>query len=349
MTRASGARDARFQSAAIFAPDGMTLKKLVQPKLKALGWKSPGGWRGSEFRCMYFADPPKDYTPWQSPGGVLGPMSIRLESIVPAECDALIPAALDFIGEQPPGLKYNTLSVDGLLGGVTTIRTGDDGDRSMSITFFDTCESVLLPSPGVLEPWAGYSKCRFGPNPSDQTNEMSSWTVDELRKHLSQWPRYSMDVSGVSDSQFRVACEALKAELTGNARNACHAVGVHHTLCDEVFPLVRARVPGYFFTSFLGGYAKGFDPYVRPKAADDGYTVRYPLVTCERRHLDKNGRKDIKVDIVHRPQGDAYFDLQARTFNPPDDRFVRETLVDALATLDVDAEIWDGDPFLRWQ
>jgi hypothetical protein len=349
MTRVDGRSDARFRSAAIFAPDGMTLKKFVQPKLKALGWKSPGAWRGSEFRCTYFADPPKDFTPWQSPGGVLGPMSIRLQSVVPAGCAALIPPALDFIGEQPEGLKYNTLTVEGVRGGVTTIQTNDDGDKSLSISFFETCEEVVLPSPDVLEPWFGCSKCLIGPSRAQRTQEVTSWTVNKLREDLGHWPRFALGLSGIGKCQFRIACEALKQELIGKSKYALHAVGVHHTLCDEVFPLVRARVPGYFYTSFLGGYAKGFDPYVRPKAADDGHTVRYPLVTCERRHLDKDGWKDIKVDIVHRPQGDAYFDLQAAMYNPPGDKAVRETLVDALATLDVEAEIWDGDPFLRWQ
>lgn len=109
------------------------------------------------------------------------------------------------------------------------------------------------------------------------------------------------------------------------------------------------RIPGYFFTAFFGSYAKGFDPYARPAAADAGETVRYPLVTCERRRLNKDGEKDLEIDIVHRPQGDCYFDIQARSFNPPDDTVVRNTLSEAIALLDVKAEIWDGDPFLRWQ
>ncbi len=52
---------------------------------------------------------------------------------------------------------------------------------------------------------------------------------------------------------------------------------------------------------------------------------------------------------MHRPQGDCYFDIQALSFNPADDTVVRTTLAEAIALLDVKAEIWDGDPFLRWQ
>jgi hypothetical protein len=44
--------DPRFRSAAIFAADGVTLKKVVQPQLKPLGWKSAGGWRGFEHRMF---------------------------------------------------------------------------------------------------------------------------------------------------------------------------------------------------------------------------------------------------------------------------------------------------------
>ena len=76
---------------------------------------------------------------------------------------------------------------------------------------------------------------------------------------------------------------------------------------------------------------------------------RYPLVTCERRRRNKDGEKDLEIDIVHRPQGDCYFDIQALSFHPADDTVVRNTLAEAIALLDVKAEIWDGDPFLRWQ
>jgi hypothetical protein len=65
--------------------------------------------------------------------------------------------------------------------------------------------------------------------------------------------------------------------------------------------------------------------------------------------LNKDGEKDLEIDIVHRPQGDCYFDIQALSFNPADDNVVHNTLAEAIASLDVKAEIWDGDPFLRWQ
>ncbi len=39
----------------------------------------------------------------------------------------------------------------------------------------------------------------------------------------------------------------------------------------------------------------------------------------------------------------------AFSYDPPDDQFVHNTLAEAIASLDVKAEIWDGAPFFRWQ
>jgi hypothetical protein len=340
--------DPRFRSAAIFAADGKALKKVIQPKLKTLGWKSPGGWRALEHRMCRCAPPPVDFTPWTQPGGLIREIDIRAEVSAPGDCQATADAAIDFIGEQFDGLNRSSLRVGLQKGCAVNIGTEKEGGGFLTISFYEGCQSIWLPSAHLLEPWLGCVTCQYGNCPSRRTMEAGDWTIDGLRAILGAFPRYSVEFGGVNRKQFARACDALKREVAGKVTRAGHSVAIDYTRRDEVFPLVTQRVPGYLETAFFGGYAKDFDPYARPAAADAGETVRYPLVTCKRPHLNEDGEKDLDIDIVHRPQGDCYFDIQAFSYHPPDDQFVHNTLAEAIASLDVKAEIWDGDPFLRW-
>lgn len=297
-------------------------------------------------RC---APPPVDFTPWTQPGGLIRAIEIRAEVSEPGDCQVTADAAIDFIGEQFDGLNSNTLTAGVQADCAVSIGTEKDDGASMTISFYEGCQSVWLPSAHLLEPWLGCETCQYGNCPSRCTTEAGDWTIDGLRDILGAFPRYSVEFGGVNRKQLARACDALKREIAGKVTWLRHSVAIAYTRRDEVFPLVTQRVPGYLETAFYGGYAKEFDPYARPAAADAGETVRYPLVTCKRPHLNKDGEKDLDIDIVHRPQGDCYFDIQAFSYHPPDDQFVRNTLAEAIASLDVKAEIWDGDPFLRWQ
>ncbi len=340
--------DPRFRSAAIFAADGATLKKVIQPQLKPLGWKSAGGWRGFEHRRFWLTPPPRDFTPWTKPGGMMGPVSIRTEASSPPACENTARQAIHFVGETRPGLSRNGATL-GLQAGCN-LSVGKNGtdERYLTLSFHGDCRNVILPSAELLGPWLGSATCEYGVRYSECI-PYGPWTIDELRSRLAELPQYRVELRGISSEQFALACEAVKQEVAGKVKWIAHSVEIDHSKCGELFPLVTERIPGYLFTAFFGSYAKGFDPYARPAAADAGETVRYPLVTCERPRLDKDGKKDLDIDIVHRPQGDCYFDIQARSFHPADDTVVRNTLAEAIALLDVKAEIWDGDPFLRWQ
>lgn len=340
--------DPRFRSAAIFAADGATLKKVIRPQLKLLGWKSPGQWRGFENRFFRFAQPPRSFEPWANSSGMIGEVTLIASGQLPGDCEMTAQAAIDFVGDQPPGLNRNAVTFGHQQGcefGVGAINTGE---RYLSICIFEGCQHVFLPSSALLEPWLGCATCEYGARYSECV-PFPSWTIDDIRARLGGLPRYALRLGGVSREQFARACDALKREVAGKVTWVSHAVWFNHAACGELFPHVTQQVPGYTSTSFFGGYAKVFDPYARPAAADAGETVRYPLVACRRPHLNNDGEKDLSIDIVHRPQGDCYFDIQAFSYNPPDDQFVHNTLAEAIASLDVPAEIWDGDPFLRWQ
>jgi len=342
--------DPRFRSAAIFAADGVTLKKVVQPQLKPLGWKSAGGWRGFEHRMFQLTPPPRDFTPWTNPGGMMGPVSIRTEVNQSGDCQRTCCAALDFLSKYSAEVWRNAITFEVCGGPTVALGTDCSHEKYLTISFYDADRRhVAPPSAELLRPWVGSATCEYGVNPAERTTKLSSWTIDDLRSRLAELPLYSLRLGGISSEQFARACEAVKQEVAGKVKWISHSVEIQHSQCGEIFPLVTERIPGYFFTAFFGSYAKGFDPYARPAAADVGETVRYPLVTCERRRLNKDGEKDLDIDIVHRPQGDCYFDIQAGSFNPADDTVVHNTLAEAIALLDVKAEIWDGDPFLRWQ
>ncbi len=340
--------DPRFRSAAIFAADGATLKKVIQPQLKPLGWKSAGGWRGFEHRRFWLTPPPRDFAPWTNPGGMIGPVSIRTEVTRSGDCEKTRCAALDFLSKHSAESYENGISL-GVSGGPSVeLGTDSSHENYLTISFSDAGRNVFRPSTELLRPWLGSATCEYGVRYSERV-PCGPWSIDELRSRLAELPGYSLRLGGISREQFALACEAVKQEVTGKVKWISHSIKIDHSQCGENFPLVTERIPGYFFMAFFGGYAKGFDPYARPAAADAGETVRYPLVTCERRRLNKDGEKDLEIDIVHRPQGDCYFDIQALSFNPADDNVVRNTLAEAIASLDVKAEIWDGDPFLRWQ
>ncbi len=340
--------DSRFRSAAIFAADGTTLKKVIQPQLDPLGWKAAGNWRGFEHRRFWLTPPPRDFTPWTNPGGMIGPLSIRTDVNSRPDCENTAREAIHFVCEKPRGLSLNSATL-GLQTGCT-VSIGENGtdERYLTLIFHEDCRNVILPSPELLRPWLGCATCEYGVQYT-KCVPCGPWTIDELRSRLAELPQYSLELCGISSDHFALACEALKQDVTGKVEWVSHSVEIDHSQCGEVFPLVTKRIPGYLFTAFFGSYAKGFDPYARPAAADAGETVRYPLVACERRRVNKDGEKDLQIDIVHRPQGDCYFDIQARSFNPADDNVVRNTLAEAIALLEVKAEIWDGDPFVRWQ
>ena len=340
--------DPRFRSAAIFAANGATLKQVIQPQLRPLGWKSAGGWRGFEHRRFRLTPPPRDFTPWTNPGGMIGPVSIRTEVTRSGDCEKTRCAALDFLSKHSAESCENGISL-GVSGGPSVeLGTDSSHENYLTISFSDAGRNVFRPSTELLRPWLGSATCEYGLRYSERV-PCGPWSIDELRSRLAELPGYSLRLGGISREQFALACEAVKQEVTGKVKWISHSIKIDHSQCGENFPLVTERIPGYFFMAFFGGYAKGFDPYARPAAADAGETVRYPLVTCERRRLNKDGEKDLEIDIVHRPQGDCYFDIQALSFNPADDNVVRNTLAEAIASLDVKAEIWDGDPFLRWQ
>jgi hypothetical protein len=345
----ANSHDPRFRSAAIFAADGATLKKVIQPKLKPLGWKSAGGWRGFEHRKFRLTPPPRDFTPWTNPGGMIGPISIRTEVNQSGDCQKTCSAALDFLGKHSAGSYRNGVSLGVSGGPEVELGVNSKHEKYLWISILNGCEHVCLPSAALLDSCLGCTTCEYGVNPADMTTTLSSWTIDDLRSRLAELPLYSLRLGGISSEQCALACGAVKQEVAGKVKWISHSVEIEHSQCGEIFPLVTERIPVYFFTAFFGSYAKGFDPYARPAAADAGETVRYPLVTCERRRLNKDGEKDLEIDIVHRPQGDCYFDIQALSFNPADDNVVHNTLAEAIASLDVKAEIWDGDPFLRWQ
>jgi len=340
--------DPRFRSAAIFAADGKALKKVIQPKLKSLGWKSPGGWRAFEHRMYRYAPPPIDFGPWTQPEGMIAELSIRSEPQQASDCEETAGAALDFVGDQPARLNRNALKLASSEYSHIEIGAVDGGVNYMSLDSYDGGQDIVLPSPQLLSPWLSGATCEYGPRYTECVS-FESWGIEELRIRLAQLPRFTLKVSGISSAHFAIACDALKREVAGKVTRVSHSVAIDYKRRGEVFPLVTKRVPGYFETAFFGGYAKEFDPYARPAAADAGETVRYALVTCKRPHLNKDGEKDLDIDIVHRPEGDCYFDIQALSYDPPDDQFVHNTLAEAIASLDVKAEIWDGDPFLRWQ
>jgi hypothetical protein len=340
----------RFRSAAIFAAEGATLKKIIQPQLKPLGWKAAGKWRGFEHRCFWLTPPPRDFTPWIAPGGIIGPVSIRTKVNQSSDCQEASCAALDFLGEHSLEVCITSIALEVSDGPTVALGINSKCENYLTISFYDADRRhVVPPSAELLRPWLGSATCEYGVNPAEQTTKLDSWTIDELQGKLGELPLYSLEIRGISSEQFALACGAVKQEVAGTVKWISHSVEIDHSQCGEIFPLVTERIPGYFFTAFFGSYAKGFDPYARPAAADAGETVRYPLVTCERRRLNKDGEKDLDIDIVHRPQGDCYFDIQAGSFHPADDTVVRNTLAEAIALLDVKAEIWDGDPFVRWQ
>jgi hypothetical protein len=138
--------DPRFRSAAIFAADGTALKKVIRPKLKSLGWKSPGGWRAFEHRMCRCAPPPVDFTPWTQPGGLIRPIEIRAEVSEQGDCRVTADAAIDFIGEQCDGLNRSSLLVALQKGCEVSICTEKDDGASLRISFYEGCQSIWLPS-----------------------------------------------------------------------------------------------------------------------------------------------------------------------------------------------------------
>jgi len=247
----------------------------VQPQLKPLGWKSAGGWRGFEHRMFQLTPPPRDFTPWTNPGGMMGPVSIRTEVNQSGDCQRTCCAALDFLSKYSAEVWRNAITFEVCGGPTVALGTDCSHEKYLTISFYDADRRhVAPPSAELLRPWVGSATCEYGVNPAERTTKLSSWTIDDLRSRLAELPLYSLRLGGISSEQFARACEAVKQEVAG---------------------------------------------------------------------------KDLDIDIVHRPQGDCYFDIQALSFNPADDTVVRTTLAEAIALLDVKAEIWDGDPFLRWQ
>lgn len=336
--------DPRFCSAAVFAPDGKTLKKSILGKFAGLGWRKRDQWRSADFRCFHLCAPPVDFSPWKMGAGNRDDVSVRFDVRWANQAEMLAVAAVAFIGEAPVDLTAS-VTISAPKGREFNLGVGQDVTRlSVSASNSD----LGAPSARLLAPWAGCKSCVYSEVRAVNEVSLTSWTVEELCERLRGLPRYCLKLRGVEGEQFARAAGAVAEEVVGKVAFATCAVNMNHTRCRELFPLVRTRVPEYTFSIFTASYAEAFDPFVRPAAADAGETVRYPLVNCERPQLDKDGRKDIQIDIVHRPQGDCYIDLQAFQYKPEDDTVVRQTLEEAIAPLDVKAEIWEGDPFLRW-
>jgi len=124
--------DPRFRSAAIFAANGATLKQVIQPQLRPLGWKSAGGWRGFEHRRFWLIPPPRDFTPWTNPGGMIGPLSIRTEASWPPDCENTARQAIQFVGETRPLLSRNVATL-GLQAGCN-VSIGENGTDERYLT-----------------------------------------------------------------------------------------------------------------------------------------------------------------------------------------------------------------------
>jgi hypothetical protein len=272
-------------------------------------------------------------------------VSVRFDVRRRTQAETLAVPAVALVGEAPADI-YATVTVSTSKGLEFELHSGAEG---VGLNVSRSNAGPGLPSARLLEPWLECASCVYSEILAFNEAAIPSWTADEVRERLGAMARFSLRLKGVANEQFAVAAAALKEEITGAVTFATCAVNMNHTRCRELFPIFRTRVPEYTFSIFTASYADAFDPFVRPSAADAGETVRYPLVNCERPHLDKDGRKDIEIDIVHRPQGDCYIDLHAFEFKPADDTVVRQTLEEAIAPLDVKAEIWEGDPFLRWQ
>lgn len=354
MTRTSEP-DRRFHSAAIFAADGKALKENGRPLLVKLGWKNSGAWRKFENRLFFLSMPSSDLSPWEIGLGLTGGMNMSFDPIDTNTRSAVIPPALRLIERRDSRVRRMRLYVHRALGGSLGIGYDEHG-QATSLSYQSYGSGTPRPPAELIEVWQGCETCRYTTYTTinkvhrhHYSNPPTSWTPDQFMEMIGDTPNYRLEFEGIRPGRFSRACDVF-----------CKAAGsqwhdVHFGVCllpetfHEMFRQVRSEVPGYFFGRFFASYRKGFDPYARPAVADVGETVRYPMVSIKRRRLSKGGEKDIDVDLVHRPQGDCYFDIQVVHHNPPDDKCVRQTLVDAISVLDGKAAIWDGDPMLRWQ
>lgn len=350
MTRANGP-DPRFCSAAIFADDGKALKANVRPALVHFGWKNSGAWRWFENRHFHFAMPSSDLSPWEIGLGLTGGMRfVFLPRDVATQSVALRPA-LRLIQKRHAGFRSTSLDVSLTEGESVSIGYSEHGEKTWG-SYRSYKSGTPMPARQLLKPWQGCRKSSYTSweDTGSQPVEMSScWTVDDILKLIGDTPRYCVEFEDAIPAEFDHACNSFEQETTGRCKWLYFGICYEPETFDELSPQVISEVPGYFAGSFFASYRKGFDPYARPAAADAGQTVRYPLVSLKRRRLCRGGEKDIWVDLVHRPQGECYFDLQVVHDNAPDDKWTRTTLVEAIATLDVKAEVWDGDPMVRWQ
>jgi hypothetical protein len=205
-----------------------------------------------------------------------------------------------------------------------------------------------FPSSTVLAPWNACPAARCRALGAGPEREISLGSLASLESQIRECRGLRVFFGHVTAKHFEDACDALLECLAGRVTYASLLMSFEPPTVGELFPVVATRVPAYFDGGFFARYRKGFDPYARPAAADAGETVRYPMVSIERPKLSRDGDKDLQIDLVHRPQGDCYFDIQVVSFNPPNDTVVRKTLEDAIKPLAVKAEIWEGDPFQRW-
>jgi hypothetical protein len=347
--------DPRFSSAAVFAPNGNALRKLVQPQLAALGWKAPGKWRRRDLFNWWCAPPATDFGPWNdyafsSPPGAPfnGEVTTSSESRRAGVREDLFAGAIALIREQSSqfrSMEFVVFTDDGVRYRMSYDRNGKSNGFSVVID----AKATGFPSSAVLAPWndCPATKCSVtGGGGAERTIALGSLAA--LESQMRECTGRPITFGIVTPTYFKMACDVLLVEVAGRVTKAKLLTSFDAETFRELFPVVTTRVPGYFSGGFFATYRREFDPYARPAAADAGETVRYPMVSIERPRLSRDGDKDLDIDIVHRPHGDCYFDIQTRHYNPPNDTVVRETLEDAIKPLAVKAEIWDGDPFKRW-
>jgi hypothetical protein len=346
--------DARLSSAAVFAPNGQSLRQKIQPALAAIGWKVPGKWRSFDVPRWYCARVPSDYAPWSdykaaSPEGSAfdGNVTVFFESRDPRMQEGLFKEAMLLVRDQSSAFRHMHVAVS-IRGGVSLDVWYKREPKSNGFSVLVNKNATTSLSSAILAPWNDCPATRCHTRGVGPVRELALGSLAALELSLRESTGQCIFFDTITPAYFAIACDAILSELTDKKNNPSLSIDFDPPSVRDLLPDVTAWIPGYFYGGFFARYRKGFDPYARPAAADAGETVRYPMVSIERPKLSPDGDKDLHIDLVHRPQGDCYFDIQVVNYNPPNDTVVRETLEDAIKPLAVKAEIWDGDPFKRW-
>lgn len=194
----------------------------------------------------------------------------------------------------------------------------------------------------LMVPWSGISGASVELGFKTRANEKpTNWTLDSL----TQW--YSSKESDVAKFKARSSelteplCSAFEHYANLGIKDFSAIISVYPDDYHNTVSALLEELPGYESTMVECYYCEGFDPWQRPAEADQGHTVRFPT------YLKEIQGANVQVDVVHRPAGDCYYDLQVTHFDKP--KVPPKVMESILEKIGSSCTLWEGDPFGRWE